>query len=121
MLYNHAVDAIGFERAPEDYDRTLFLVLKLSNAQMGTVEERAQISAFAETLDVAVQSVSAGDLDSHDIGDGLYVLSFHGPDVARLMEELRPLLRGSHLCADGHFLRMIRNGAGHWERKTTPI
>ena len=119
--YNARVDSIGFERAPDDYAQNLFLALKLSNAQMGTVDERAQISSFADSLDVAVQAVGFGEVDGHDIGDGLYVLSFHGSDVDRLMEELRPLFRRSQLCAGGHFVRMVKGDGGRWERRVVPI
>lgn len=115
------MDSIGFVRAPEDYAHNLFLVLELSNAQMGTVDERAQISSFADSLDVAVQSVGVGEVDGHDIGEGLYVLSFYGSDVDCLMEELRPILRQSQLCAGGHFERMVKADGGRWERREVPI
>jgi len=109
------------EESPDDHEQTLLLVLKLSNAQMGGVAERAQIMALAQGLDLDVQATGVGELEGHEIGGGSCILSFCGQDVDRLMEQLRTVLRRSPLGVGGHFVRRIKGDTGRWEQGVSPI
>jgi len=121
-FYTASVDMSGLnEDRTDNHEQTLLLVLKLSDAQMGSVTERAQIMAFAQGLDLDLQATGIGELEGHEMGDGRCVLTFCGPDVDLLMDQLRPLLRRSPLCEGGHLVRMVKNDADRWEQRALPI
>ena len=90
-----------------DDELDLLVVLKLSNRQMGTHEERAEIEAFADELATAVAAAGVGEYDGDELGGGECTLFFVGPDVDRLLGVLRPLLKRSPLCRGAHLVRML--------------
>jgi hypothetical protein len=103
---------------PDDEDdgagaeQDLLVVLKLTNRQMGTNDERAQIEAFADELAAAVEQAAAGEFDGDEIGGGECTLFFCGPDVDKLLAVLRPLLKRSPLCRGAHIVRMVTDADG---------
>lgn len=79
----------GAERAPE---QDVLIHLKLSNSQMGTSRERADLEDLAAELQRAVSAAGAGEFDGDEVGGGECVLFFSGPDADRLLAVLHPLL-----------------------------
>ena len=104
-----------------DAEQDLLVVLKLSNRQMGTNDERAQIEAFAEELGAAVEQAGAGEFDGDEIGAGECTLFFCGPDVDKLLAVLRPLLKRSPLCRGAHFVRMVLDAEGRVVSQRSPV
>lgn len=104
------------ERDDEDnlpeVEQDLLVVLKLSNKQMGTHQERAEIEAFAEQLEAAIQAAGVGEYDGEEIGGGECTLFFCGPDIDKLLGVLRPLLKRAPLCRGGHLVRMVATADG---------
>jgi hypothetical protein len=93
-------------------EQDLLVVLKLSNRQMGTHQERAALEAFADELEAAVTAAGVGEYDGDELGGGECTLFFCGPDVDRLLFVLRPLLKRSPLCRGGHLVRMVATEDG---------
>ncbi|MBL8752983.1 MAG: hypothetical protein JNK15_06735 [Planctomycetes bacterium] len=99
----------------------LLVVLRLSNRQMGTHDERQQIEAFADELADAVAAAGVGEYDGDELGGGECTLFFATPDVDRLLEVLRPLLKRSPLCRGGHVVRMVPDPDGVLAPQRQPI
>jgi hypothetical protein len=113
------------DQEPDDQDdqdeQDLLVVLKLSNRQMGTRQERADLEALASELEAAVVAAGVGEYDGDEIGGGECTLFFCGPDVDRLLTVLRPLLKRSPLCRGGHLVRMVDDADGGGASQRQPI
>lgn len=88
-------------------EQDLVVVLKLSNRQMGTHQERADLEAFADDLDMAVREAGVGEYDGDELGGGECTLFFCGPDFDKLLAVLLPLLKRSPLARGGGIVRMV--------------
>ena len=106
------------EDAPE---QDLLVVLKLSNRQMGTNDERAQLDALADELAAAVEQAGAGEFDGDEIGGGECTLFFCGPDVDQMLAVLRPLLKRSPLCRGAHLVRTVTDADGGVASQRSPL
>lgn len=109
MVQDHDDDG-NDAKAPLEQD--LLVVLKLSNKQMGTHQERQEIELFAEQLEAAITGAGVGEYDGDEIGAGECTLFFCGPDLDKLLGVLRPLLKRSPLCRGGHLVRMVATADG---------
>ena len=105
--------------AEEEQD--LLVVLRLSNRQMGTNEERMAIEAFASELEQAVLDAGVGEYDGDEIGGGQCMLFFCGSDVEKLIAVLRPLLHHAPLARGAHFERLVEGDDGEMRRERVPI
>jgi hypothetical protein len=113
---------VDAEPDPEPADeQDLLVVLKLSNRQMGTQQERTALEAFAEELHEAVVAAGVGEFDGDELGGGECTFFFCGPDVERLLAVLRPLLKRSPLARGGHFVRMVTTADGGVVSQRQPI
>ena len=97
---------------PDDVDddapeQDLLIVLKLSNRQMGTNQERADLEAFADDLDAAVRDAGVGEYDGDELGGGECTLFFCGPDQDQLLAVLLPLLKRSPMARGGGVVKMV--------------
>lgn len=88
-------------------EQDLLVVLKLSNRQMGTHQERAQLEAFADELDALVQDAGVGEYDGDELGGGECTLFFCGPDTDKLLAVLVPALKRSPLARGASVVRMV--------------
>lgn len=93
-------------------EQDLLVVLKLSNRLMGVATERMEIEAFADQLEAAITEAGVGEYDGDELGGGECTLFFCGPDIDRLLEVLRPLLKRSPLCRGAHLVRMVADADG---------
>jgi len=105
----------------EAQEQDLLVVLKLSNRQMGTHQERLDIERFAEELGEAATAAGVGEYDGDEIGGGECTLFFAGTDIDRLLAVLRPLLKRSPLCRGGHLVRMVATADGGMASQRLPI
>jgi hypothetical protein len=104
-----------------DTEQDLLVVLRLSNRQMGTNQERQALAALADELDQAVTAAGVGEYDGDEIGGGECILFFCGPDVDALQTVLAPLLKRSPLCRGGHLVRLVVGADGTPERQRIPL
>jgi len=105
--------------AAEEQD--LLVVLRLSNRQMGTAQERMDIEAFADRLDAAIREAEVGEYDGDEIGGGECILFFCGPDVDAMLRVLQPLLKREPMCRGGHLVRMVEGPDGELQRTRIPL
>ena len=117
------VNSPDFDDVDDDGDdvQDLLLVLRLSNRQMGTNQERQEIEAFADELEAAVTAAGAGEYDGDELGGGECTLFFCGPDVDALQRVLAPLAKRSPLCRGGYFVRLVPGADGAMERQRLPV
>ena len=106
---------------PRGAEQDLLVVLKLSNRQMGTHEEREQIEAFAEQLATALERAGAGEYDGDELGGGECTLFFCGRDADALLAVLRPLLKQSPLSRGAHLVRMVPGADGRLAPQRSPL
>ena len=115
------------EDSPEDEglplsdERDLLVVLRLSNRQMGTNEERAEIAILADQLADAVETAGVGEYDGDEFGGGECILFFCGPDEMALLGFLRPLLQRSPYGRGAHFVRLIEVNDGEMQQEKIPL
>ena len=115
------------EDSPEDEglplsdERDLLVVLRLSNRQMGTNEERAEIAMLADQLADAVETAGVGEYDGDEFGGGECILFFCGPDEMALLGFLRPLLQRSPYGRGAHFVRLIEVNDGEMQQEKIPL
>lgn len=102
-------------------EQDLLVVLRLSNRQMGTQQERQEIEQFAEELGEAVAAAGVGEYDGDEIGGGECTLFFCTPDVDKLLTTLRPLLKRSPLCRGAHLVRMVATADGGLVSQRQPL
>lgn len=99
-------------------EQDVLVVLPLSNRQMGTARERAELEAFADQLAEAVEGAGVGEYDGDEYGGGEYTMFFCGPDAERLFATLQPLLKRSPLCRGGKVVRQTTAADGTPDRVT---
>jgi hypothetical protein len=102
-------------------EQDLLVVLPLGNRQMGTQRERQELEQLGDELGAAVEAAGLGEYDGDEIGGGEYTLFFCGPDIDRLVDLLRPLLKRSPLARGGQFVRMVATADGGHERQQQNI
>lgn len=108
------------EPQPDDHEdpgdasaeQDLLIVLKLSNKQMGTQQERLDITQFADELEDAITKAGVGEYDGDELGGGECTLFFCTTDVDKLLGVLRPLCKRSPLCRGAHLVRMVATADG---------
>jgi len=108
------------DEAPGE-EQDLLVVLPLSNRQMGTATERADLEAFADQLADAVEAAGVGEYDGDEYGGGEYTMFFCGPDAERLFTALHPLLKRSPLCRGGKVVRQSTAADGSPDRVTVRL
>lgn len=82
-------------------------MLRLSNPQMGTTTERAELEEFAERLEQILAADQLGEYDGNEIGGGEFVMFFCGPCAEGIYDALRPALQQSPY-GRGALIRMQR-------------
>lgn len=102
-------------------ERDLLVVLRLSNRQMGTASERAEISLIADEITRAVEAEGVGEYDGEEYGGGECILFFCGPDEDALLGLLRPLLQRSAYARGAHFVRLVESQDGNMIREKIPV
>ncbi len=102
-------------------EQDLLVVLRLSNRLMGTNQERMDLDAFADELDVEVTNAGVGEYDGNELGAGECTLFFCGSNLDALQSVLRPLLKRSPLCRGAHFVRMVTGADGKPNLQRTPL
>jgi hypothetical protein len=83
-------------------DHCVKVILKLSDGDMGSSEERDAIHELSDTLQTAIEENEAGEFDGDEFGGGECVLYMYGTDADRLFEAIRPALKASPLAPGGH-------------------
>ena len=111
----------GFDDEDPTDERDLLVVLRLSNRNMGTHEERSQIELLAEQLESAVLEANVGEYDGDEFGGGECILFFCGPDEDQLLAVLRPLLQRSALARGAHFVRLVEGADGEMQRENVRL
>jgi len=111
-------DGSGFGD-PEERD--LLVVLRLSNRQMGTNDERAAIALLADELAAGVEEAGIGEYDGDEYGGGECILFFCGPDEMKLLGHLRSMLQYSRYGRGAHFVRLIEGPDGEMVRENIPL
>lgn len=114
-------DSPDDEGMPRSDERDLLVVLRLSNRQMGTNEERAEIAMLADQLADAVETAGVGEYDGDEFGGGECILFFCGPDEMALLGFLRPLLQRSPYGRGAHFVRLIEVNDGEMQQEKIPL
>ena len=102
-------------------ERDLLVVLRLSNRQIGTAGERAEISLIADEITRAVEAEGVGEYDGEEYGGGECILFFCGPDEDALLGLLRPLLQRSGYARGAHFVRLVESQDGNMIREKIPV
>lgn len=102
-------------------ERDLLVVLRLSNRQMGTNDERADIALLAEDLAAKVEEAGLGEYDGDEYGGGECILFFCGPNEMKLLGFLRSLLQHSRYARGAHFVRLVDSPDGEMKRENIPI
>ncbi|MFT4514164.1 MAG: hypothetical protein ACI89X_002409 [Planctomycetota bacterium] len=102
-------------------ERDLLVVLRLSNRQMGTNEERAAITLLADELATAVEEAGVGEYDGDEYGGGECILFFCGPDEMELLGFLRQLLQHSRYARGAHFVRLVEVPGGEMKRENISL
>ena len=120
-MTSDATPDFGFDDEDPSDERDLLVVLRLSNRNMGTHEERAQIELLAEQLETAVHDAEVGEYDGDEFGGGECILFFCGPDEDALLAVLRPLLQRSPLARGAHFIRLVEDEHGEMRRERVPL
>ncbi|MFT4843110.1 MAG: hypothetical protein ACI8UD_002290 [Planctomycetota bacterium] len=105
----------------EAEERDLLVVLRLSNRQMGTNDERADIALLAEDLAAKVEEAGLGEYDGDEYGGGECILFFCGPNEMELLGFLRSLLQHSRYARGAHFVRLIESSDGEMKRENIPM
>ena len=103
------------DEAAEEHD--LLVVVPLSDHHMGTRPEQARIQTFAEELAAAVAAAEAGEYQGDELGGGEYVLFFCGPDEARLVSVLHPLLQREEIGRRARLARLVHDADGEPRRE----
>lgn len=119
MLPNGAADEEDDDAGASEQD--LLVVLKLSNKQMGTNEERQEIDAFSDELAAAVEAAGVGEFDGDELGAGECTLFFCGTDLDKMLAVLRPLLKRSPLCRGAQIVRMVPDAHGRMTTLRSPV
>lgn len=121
---NRAGGRYGARMAANDVDgddddtggeQDLLVILRLSNGQMGTNQERQAIEALADELSAAVEAGGFGEYDGEELGGGECTLFFCSDDPEQLLTFLRPLLKRSPLCRGAQVVRMVADAKGRLE------
>ena len=110
-----------FEDDDRSTERDLLVVLRLSNRQMGTQTERAEIQELADALEAEVLAAGVGEYDGDEVGGGECVLFFCGPDEDALLAVLRPLLQRAPAARGAYFVRLVEGPDGEMQRERLPI
>lgn len=71
---------------------TLTISLGDDGEWYGTEETRAEFRRFERTLDSALESAGAGEVDGHEIGNAEGVIWMYGPDADQLFAAIEPML-----------------------------
>lgn len=98
-------------------EQDLLVVLRLSNALMGTNQERQAIEALADELADAVQAGGFGEYDGEELGGGECILYFCSEKPDELLTFLRPLLKRSPFGRGAQIVRMVADANGRLEPK----
>jgi len=114
-------DSPDYEPDDQAEERDLLVVLRLSNRQMGTNEERAEITLLADQLAAAVEQAGVGEYDGDEYGGGECILKFWRPDEGALLSLLRPFLQRSHYARGAHFVRLVESDDGEMKREKIPL
>ena len=102
-------------------ERDLLVVLRLSNRQMGTNEERIAIALLADELAAGVEEAGVGEYDGDEYGGGECILFFCGPNEVNLLGFLRTQLQHSSYARGAHFERLVEAQDGEMKRENIPI
>jgi hypothetical protein len=88
-------------------EQTLLLRLRLPQGQAGG--EASAIIALEEAIEAALRRDSSGELDGHELRDGVWTLYLYGPDAKRIFESIEAVLRAVPLEPGSHAI--ARHGA----------
>jgi hypothetical protein len=86
-------------------DHCVKVILKLSDGDMGTSEEREAIHELSDQLQTAIEDHDAGEFDGDEFGGGQCVFYMYGKDADRLFEAIRPSLLASPFARGGHAIK----------------
>lgn len=81
------------------------VVLKLSDDEHGTSEERDSIHGLSDALEASIEEYDAGEFDGDEFGGGECTLYMYGTDADRLFEAIRRPLFASPLARGGHVIK----------------
>lgn len=91
-------------------EQALLLRLRLPECQAG--DETPIIVALEEAIESALREHRSGELEGHDLRDGVWTLYLYGPDAERIFESVEELLRSARLDPSSHaILRFGARGA----------
>jgi hypothetical protein len=91
-------------------EQALLLRLRLPASQAG--DETPAIVALEEAIESALREHRAGELDGHDLRDGVWTLYLYGPDANRILDSITGVVREARLDPSSHaILRFGGRGA----------
>lgn len=91
-------------------EQALLLHLRLPESQAG--DETPTIVALEEGIESALREHRCGELEGHDLRDGVWTLYLYGPDAERIFRSVEGVLRGARLDRSSHaVLRFGERGA----------
>jgi hypothetical protein len=88
------------------------LLLRLRLPESRAVEEAPTIVALEEAIESALREHEAGELEGHDLREGVWTLYLYGPDARRIFESIAGVVRGARLDPSSHaIMRFGERGA----------
>jgi hypothetical protein len=95
-------------------EQALLLRLRLPRSEAG--DETTRIVALEEAIESALRESRAGELDGHDLRDGVWTLYLYGPDANRILESVGAVVRGARLDPSSHAIMRFGGRGAREER-----
>lgn len=95
-------------------EQALLLRLRLPESQ--AEDEAPAIVALEESIEHALRRHRAGELDGHDLRDGVWTLYLYGPDANRIYESVAEVLREVRLDPSSHAVMRFGGRGAREER-----
>jgi len=98
-------------------EQALWLSLRLSAGESG--DETSSIVALEEAIESALRRDGTGELEGHDLRDGVWTLYLYGPDARRIFESVAEPVRRAPLAGDSH--AVLRFGGLGAQEERVPL
>jgi hypothetical protein len=98
-------------------EQALLLRLRLPESQAG--DETPTIVALEEAIENALRQHRTGELEGHDLRDGVWTLYLYGSDANRILESVEEVVRGVQLDPSSHAI--IRFGGRGAREERIPL
>ena len=95
-------------------EQAVLLRLRLPDGQAR--DEAPGIVALEEAIESALREHRAGELDGHDLRDGVWTLYLYGPDANRILESIAEVVREARLDPSSHAIMRFGGRGAREER-----